>query len=197
MALRLARTNAEAHLYIELHPCEACGETEFNPASSVIEADGDLASRYAGPCPRCGTPREFLFRIPEEIILPDLDEPVFGDERPSVLIDAGEWLWLADLIARSTPAQPEAGMTALDRRQARVDLRTAAAAVGEAAKFVPADGDAVPAEAIWSSRGQAVYHDEPGRFRRRRLDVVQQTYRRLADRFSDPPRRSARASTGR
>jgi hypothetical protein len=184
MALRLARTNAEAHLYMELHPCENCGETEFAPASSVIVVDGDLASRYTGPCPRCAAPREFVFRIPEEVIFPDIEEPVFGDDSPSVLIDAGEWLWLADLIARSVPAEPADGMPVEDRRQVRIDLRTAAAAVSEAAKFVPPDADRVPADAIWTERGRAVYAAEPGRFGRRRLEVVQGTYRRLADRFA-------------
>jgi hypothetical protein len=185
MALRLARTSAEAHLYMELHPCETCGETEFHPGSSVLLAEGDLVSRYAGPCPRCGIPREFTFRIPEEIIFPDEDEPTFGDEQPSELIDAGEWLWVADLIARNTPAEPEDGMTGAERRQAFIDLRTAAAIVGEAAKFVPPDGDAVPAAAVWSERGRAVYEDEPGRFRRMRLEVVQRTYRELAERFAE------------
>jgi hypothetical protein len=151
----------------------------------VIVAEGDLASRYAGPCPRCGTPREFIFRIPEDVLFPDAEEPVFGDDRPSELIDAGEWLWLADLIARNTPAEPEDGMTAQELREARVDLRTAAAAVGEAVKFVPPDADAVPAEALWSDRGRAVFEDEPGRFRRARLEVVQRTYRELAGRFTD------------
>jgi hypothetical protein len=184
MALKLARTNVEAHLYMELHPCESCGETEFSPGSSVIVVGDDLASRYAGPCPQCGNPREFTFRIPEEVLFPDEDEPVFGDDRPSELIDAGEWLWVADLIARNTPAEPEDGMTAGDRRQAFLDLRTAAAVVGEAAKFVPPEGEAVPASAVWSDRGRAVYEDEPGRFRRVRLEVVQRTFRELAERFS-------------
>jgi hypothetical protein len=183
MALRLARTSAEAHLYMELHPCETCGETAFSPASSIIEAEGDLANRYAGPCGRCGTPREFTFRLPQEILFPDDDEPSFGDERPSELIDAGEWLWVADLIARNTPAQPEPGMTGGERRQAFIDLRTAAAVVGEALKFAPPGAEAVPAGAVWIERGQTVYATEPGRFRKIRLEAVQQTYRRLAERF--------------
>ena len=183
MAIRLARTNAEAHLYMELSQCENCGEREFEPASSVVFVDGDLASRYTGECPRCGIHREFVFRIPEEIIIPDPEEPVFGDDRPSQLIDAGEWMWVADLIARSAPAEPEDGMSDDDRRQARIALRTAGAAVGEAAKFVPPGADAVPSDAVWSDRGRAVFQEEPGRFGVRRLGVVQGTYRRLADRF--------------
>jgi hypothetical protein len=184
MPLRIARTNAEAHLYMELNPCENCGETEFQPASAVIVAEGDLASRYAGPCPRCGFQREFVFRIPEEVIFPDPAEPRFGDDQPSVLIDAGEWLWVADLIARNVPAEPDDGMTADDRHRVLIDLRTAAAAVTEAMKFIPPGADTVPPDGVWSARGRGVYDDEPGRFRRIRLDAVQRTYRRLAERFA-------------
>lgn len=185
MPLRVARTNAEAHLYMELTPCENCGEREFEPTDTIIMADGDLASRYSGTCPRCGVYREFVFRLPDEPMIPLREEPVFGDDTPSSLIDAGEWLWIADLIARSTPAEPEEGMSAAERQQIRVELRTAAAAVGEAAKFAPPGADAVPADALWSDRGRAVYEDEPGRFRLSRLQVVQRTYRGIADRFTD------------
>jgi hypothetical protein len=184
MALRLARTNAEAHIYMEMSPCGACGEHELVPDHGVIEVDGDLASRYTGRCPRCDAAREFVFRIPEQVIFPDEEEPVFGDERPSELLDAGQWLWLADLIARNTAAEPTEDMHPEQRRQSRIDLLTAAAAVDEALKFVPARADAVPPDALWSETGRDVYEREPGRFRRRRLGVVHQTYRDLAQRFS-------------
>jgi hypothetical protein len=187
MPLRVARTNAEAQLFMELNPCENCGEREFEPADTIIVVEGDLASRYSGTCPRCGIYREFLFRIPDEPIIPNPEEPVFGDDTPSALIDAGEWMWIADLIARSSPAEPEEGMSAADRQQIRMELRTAAAAVGEAAKFVPPGGDRVPYDAVWSDRGRAVYEDEPGRFWLPRLQVVRRTYREIADRFEDQP----------
>ena len=184
MALRLARTNAEAHVCMEMSPCDTCGETEFAPDHGVVVVDGDLASRYAGVCPRCGTSREFVFRIPEEVIFPDGEEPSFGDERPSELLDAGQWLWLADLVVRGTAAEPTGDMTAEQRRQARIDLLTAAAAVDEVLKFVPPGADAVPPETLWSETGRALYAREPGRFRSPRLGAVRQTYRDLARRFS-------------
>ncbi|MGX7674411.1 hypothetical protein [Plantactinospora sp. DSM 117369] len=182
MALRLARTSAEAHLYMELHPCESCGESGFEPASSVVEAEGDLASRYTGSCPSCGTAREFTFRIPDEILLPGDEDLRFGDDRPSELLDAGEWLWLADALARGAPAQPS-GVGAEDRQSARIDLLTAASALSEVLKFVPAGADAVPAEALWSGRGREIYAAGPGRFRRLRLEAVRDTYRDIAARF--------------
>lgn len=35
MAIRLARTNAEAHLFMELNQCEHCGERESEPSDPV------------------------------------------------------------------------------------------------------------------------------------------------------------------
>ena len=67
MTLKLARSSIEAHLYMQTVPCEVCGETDFDPDSSVVSIDGQLASRYAGACPRCGTTREVTFRLPDEI----------------------------------------------------------------------------------------------------------------------------------
>jgi hypothetical protein len=180
MAALPTRSNAEAHLYMELHPCERCGGIELAQGSSVILVDGELATRHAGDCTRCGAAREFVFRLPEQEPFPDEEEPSFGDDQPSEIIDAGEWLWLADLIAQATPAGT-GDLTEEDRHQARFDLRTAAAAVAEAIKFVPPDAEAVPAESLWSSRGRAVYQDEPGRFRLPRLQAARRSLRDLAD----------------
>jgi hypothetical protein len=183
MALRLARTSAEAHLYMELNPCEACGESSFDATSSVVEAEGGLASRYTGTCPSCGGPREFTFRLPGQILVPSDEDPQFGDDLPSELLDAGQWLWLADVLASDTPADPT-GLAADQRRQARIDLLAAASALAEVLKFIPAGADSVPWEALWSSRGRDVYAAEPGRFRRLRLEAVRDTYRGIAARLA-------------
>jgi hypothetical protein len=169
MALPLARTNAESHLYMDLHPC-ACGEASFTRQSAVVEAEGDLASYYSGPCARCGTAREFLFRLPAEILAPTPGEVRFGDDRPSELLDPGEWLRLADAYASH-------GRTNASRLSA--DLATAVAAMDEVLKFVPAGADAVPETAFWSDAGRAVHAAEPGRFRTSRLEAVRDTYRQL------------------
>lgn len=39
-ALPLARTNAEAHLYMSLQPCPTCGETRCQYRSSVVRLEG-------------------------------------------------------------------------------------------------------------------------------------------------------------
>lgn len=175
-ALLLARTNAEAHIYMDLHPC-GCGEGNFARSSSVIEAAGDLASRYSGSCTGCAGLREFVFRVPEEVILPTPGSVVFGRGGQSELLDAGEWLFVADRYAKIAPVQVSPGTEAA--RVGRQQLATAEAAMGEVLTFIPTGADAVPSKALWSERGRAIYNAEPGRFHRGRLEVVRDTYRQI------------------
>jgi hypothetical protein len=179
MVLPVARTTAEAHLYIELHAC-TCGEARVPRDSSVVATeDGDLASRYTEECPRCGTHREFVFRLPQEILMPSADEFRFGGADPSQLLDPGEWASVADTYASSVPLDTS-GLGPDQRRQVRTVLDRAAAALDEVLKFVPAGGDEVPAAAFRTERGRTVYVQEPGRFRRARLIAVRDAYRGLA-----------------
>lgn len=174
--LPLARTNAEAHIYMDMHPC-VCGESSFARDSAVIEAAGDLASRYEGSCPGCGALRQFVFRVPEEVILPRPGAVVFGAGGSSELLDAGEWLFVAGRYARIAPAKVVPGTEAA--RVARQQLATAAAAMDEVLAFIPKGANAVPYKSLRSKRGRAVYKEQPGRFRRERLEVVRDTYRRI------------------
>jgi hypothetical protein len=180
--LRLSRTPAEAHLFMDLHPCEVCGKEEFERAAGLLWVDGWLASRYTGACPDCGDPREFTFRVPDDTPLPDPDNPSFGGETPSELLDAGEWVWVADYMASCVPAEPD-GLDHDERLWARRELRRAAAAVAEARKFAPPNFDAVPAEVLWSPTGRAFYAQDPYRFEIVRLNLVESVYRELADGF--------------
>jgi hypothetical protein len=186
VALPVARTNTEAHLFMDLNPC-ACGETAFERSSSVVPYEGGLASLYRGRCARCGEEREFVFGLPAEILIPSGREVVFGGDAPSQLLDAGEWLWVADRYARSVPAGAER-LTGPDREQVRTRLATAAAALAEVLKFVPPGADAVPRAALWTDRGAAVYVAEPGRFAADRLKAVREVYRETLDRFDGPAR---------
>jgi hypothetical protein len=166
----LARTNAEEHLYMQLHPCPTCG-TVFEPSSSVVLIDGVLASRFSAPCPLCGQMREFTFRLPEQVLLPDPDRVFFGRSgEVSELIDAGEWLMVSDQYARSVPAQL-AGLDTDSLVQARRTLTAAVSALDEVLNFIPEGADEVPAEAFWTERGRARHAAEPTRFRRVRLDA--------------------------
>jgi hypothetical protein len=180
MTLPLARTNSEAHVYMDLHPCE-CGATG-GLRSAVVEAAGDLASRYFGECESCGEFREFLFRLPDRAVVPRPGMVVYGDGSPSELLDPGEWLWVADHNANAVPVDI-AGLDAAGLRRARLRLAAAEAAIGEVLAFVPPDGISVGPEEFASELGQALYDREPGRFDRDRLEVVRAAYRELLARI--------------
>ncbi|MBN6056461.1 hypothetical protein JYK22_31325 [Nonomuraea sp. RK-328] len=162
----MARTRDEALLYLDLTPC-ACGSVETPWESGVVGVAEELAVAYAGICSDCGAEREYVFGLPERETAPH-GWPTFGGEEPSQLIDAGEWLWVADQVASSVPPDPEEGARALSM---------ARAAVEEVLKFVPAGRDRVPEQGFWTDRGLRVRTAEPGRFRVERLLVVRDTYR--------------------
>jgi len=173
MVLPVARTRDEAHLYLDLHPCERCGGVDVAWDSAPV-VDGTPARRYAGVCGECGASREFVFAEPERSLEPGPDVAVlFGGSEPSRLLDPGEWMLVADLCAQAAAvpegAEPDA--------EARYSLAVAVAAVEEIIKFLPPGGDAVPEPAFSSARGRTVYHQERGRFHRRRLYLVRNSYR--------------------
>ena len=180
----LARTNEEAHLYMELRPC-VCGETDFDATSSVAQVGGSWVSRYAGRCAECDRERVFEFRQPDEIAVP-ADGSWAPGAAPSELLDAGEWLLVADAYG-SSDADP-AGLSTTAREQVRTDLAAAAAALDEVLKFLPAGADEVPEPAFWSAQGRAVRDAEPGRFRRVRLEAARRVYRTALAAFGEPPR---------
>ncbi|MFI7026224.1 hypothetical protein [Micromonospora sp. NPDC049900] len=167
----LSRTNAEAHLYMDLRPC-SCGDARFPRQSAVVAlADGELASRYTGACAGCGREREFVFRLPPGLGTPGTGFRYGGDE-PSELLDPGEWLLVADAYAGQVSANADGD----SGPPARAALTRAVAALDEVGKFIPADRDAVPPETFASDRGRHLHRREPGRFRRDRLRAVRETY---------------------
>ena len=178
--LPVARTRDEAQLYMDLHPCDACGGVDVTWHSALTERDGSPARRYSGQCGGCAAAREFVFALPERPELPGPDDVVFFGTDRSQLLDAGEWLLVSDLCAQagSIPAGSDA-----ERSGARESMAIAAAAVTEVLKFVPAGAEEVPDSGFWSDRGRTVRDREPGRFRRRRLNIVRDTYRDALDRM--------------
>lgn len=174
-ALPLARTNAEAHLYLELQPCPNCGAPHCEFRSSVVSLDGVLASRYSGECPHCGLARSYEFRLPEQILPPPASTVRFGGTEPSELIDPGIWLWYADDLGGRVPTD-DPGFDARQRRSAKHAVATALAAVEEVLKFIPPGADRVPADSFTSPEGRSVLAQEPGRFARERLEAIRDFY---------------------
>ncbi|MEV7225655.1 hypothetical protein AB0M79_01355 [Polymorphospora sp. NPDC051019] len=176
MVLPAARTRDEAHLYLDLHPCDRCLSVSTTWDSTLTSVDGIPARRYAGVCDDCGTGREYLFALPEHAAGTRPGTVHFGGSQPSELLDPGEWLLVADLTA-------EAAAAATDPAEAAESTGIALAAMVEILKFVPAGADAVPADLFRTERGRTVYRQEPGRFRRRRLEIVRDAYRDALDRI--------------
>jgi hypothetical protein len=161
----VARTRNEALLYFDLNPC-VCGSVETEWDGGVVSVDGRLATRYDGTCARCGAARQYVFALPSDETAPE-GWPTFGGVEPSQLVDAGEWLWVADLTASDVPPDPEGAGRA---------LAMACAAVEEVLKFIPPGGDRVPDQGFWTDRGREFRDAEPGRFRRERLEVLRDHY---------------------
>jgi hypothetical protein len=178
---KLARTNAEAHLYMAYQPC-SCGARGLagRPRSAVARIDGDLLSRYHVACVACGRERTFEFRIPEQIMMPPAHGVQFGGDEPSELFDAGEWMLIADDHASRVPAVGSG--PASDGADPERTLAIAVAALDEILKLIPPGADECPPSAFTSERGRAVRDAEPGRFRVARLRAVREVYASLARR---------------
>jgi hypothetical protein len=174
MPFAVARSRDEAHLYLDLHPCDECGSVDTTWDSALVLVDGELANRYAGTCAGCGTKREFWFGLPAREMMP-VGFPTFGGPEPSQLLDAGQWRWVADLTSGELPAG--------DLDEARRSLAIAGAAVEEVVKFIPPGEDEVPQRAFWSEQGRQAYDAEPSRFTLDRLLAARTAYREQAERY--------------
>jgi hypothetical protein len=179
MTLR-ARTNAEAHLYMDLHPCE-CGDAGFKRDSALYDTGEVLHTVYEGTCTSCGSPRRFEFEMPDE--LPRLERYGYGGDDPSTIIGADEFMAVSDQRARTVPASP-AGLDAPSLTRARRDCDVALAAIEEVIKLIPDGSDRVDVDALRTAPGKQAYLRDPGRFGRLRLEAVRDAYRGVADKLA-------------
>lgn len=147
MALPYARSIAEEHLYMRLHPCR-CGSGESVPVSHATgRAEQGAVDENVERCTGCGTEREFLFRIPG--LVPRYDDR-YGGADPSQIIDAGQWQGLAW-------AQIVRAMNLGDRpAEKRAHFLEAIEYLKELQKFIPAGDEAVPESAFFTERGRRI-----------------------------------------
>ena len=158
-----ARSSAEAHLYMAIHPCGDCGDADFDATVRTALAGDDVVTVFSGPCRSCRAEREFRFRID------DATADEFGGATPSTIIDAGQWLRCADRILETTP-NTVLGVPAEEWQARHFLFRTAAGSVGEALKFIPHGADGVPPQGFWTDEGRAEHARAPQRFRRAELE---------------------------
>jgi hypothetical protein len=172
-----ARTFAEAHLYMDIHPC-GCGMSQFDrDATALTQRDGTIAIRFAGDCRQCGAPRDFTFQVPERPGGPPVAYSFsFPDDGPSGLIDPGQW-WAAAQTYGSIAEEVAGGVDAArawrdpDSWADMVSiLVNSAAAVDEVLKFLPVGAQAMPVGAFWTGTGRGVRQAAPEGFRRDSLE---------------------------
>ncbi|BCJ32406.1 hypothetical protein [Actinocatenispora sera] len=157
MSMPRARTRSEAYVYMDLVPCP-CGENEFAPDVDVLDPEPPRVLRYVGECPRCGRSREFVFELAEPPAAPPTGYVLgYGDE-PSTIIDAGQWLLVAEMCRRVLEQVADSGesLTASQVPAVHDTVLLAAAAVDEIRKFLPAGAEELPADAFWTEQGRAV-----------------------------------------
>jgi hypothetical protein len=174
-----ARSMAEARLYMDLQPCSGCARRGFAEPGRLVEHGESLAVDSRGYCPRCGAARSFTLLLADERVAPR----GFGNADASTLIDAGEWLLLAEELGTRVPAAAEA-LDREGRARARAELERALAALAEVVKVIPAGAERPPAAAFFSERGVQAHRDQPGRFTRTRLEATRQVWRALAARLA-------------
>lgn len=172
MWLPYARTFDEAYLFMDLRPCP-CGESDFDKTSTTVLEGAEPAVAFSGDCTGCGRHRRFSFQVPDTV--PELGTGVrFGGDEPSRLLDAGEWLGVAELFETNARelAEVAGDAGAVDEDELGYLTEASLAAFDEVVKFLPAgDGpdDAVPEGAFWSQPGRAILELSPGRFTRAEL----------------------------
>ena len=169
-----ARSYAEVFLYMDLHPCQ-CGSTLFKFKSSKRFTDHHTLCKYHGHCEDCGNPREINFVLPE-FILPYSDIFTYGGDKPSSLIDAGQFLMVSDQYARSVPASIE-NQDKLQLEAGIQRLQIAIAALEEILKFIPENGDRLCEDDFFTSGGLQFYLSQPNNwFSRGRLNALHDAY---------------------
>ncbi|HEY8473820.1 MAG TPA: hypothetical protein VIL37_14455 [Natronosporangium sp.] len=171
----VSRSTEESHLYMYLHPCR-CGEAEFEwQDHEIVTGNGWLVAIYSGECGRCGRPRSFEFALAPE---PSPPPPALGGDQPSRIIDPGEFLATAEELAADVPADP-AEVDDDEFHAARDAVAFAVACVDEVLKFIPAEAELVPTEAIRRAASRRRYRRAPEQFSRRWLTERRDEYRRL------------------
>lgn len=165
MALPYARSIAEEHLYMRLHPC-VCGSvagTGIRHGTGVI-AQG-LTSDHEFVCKGCGAERRFVFRLPG--LAPRYDD-MYGGPDPSQIIDAGEWRMVAldamgraQLLRRQSTGVRKIFGRGDQKPQLRRAFEEALASYQEMLKFIPPAADTIPDSAFFTENGRRIRAREP------------------------------------
>lgn len=185
MTLPLARSTWECHAFFGLSRCPSCGGGGLEMTEHALRrtAGGDV-SDYTTACRRCEQELRFRFRRTDD----EPPFPAFGGDRPSELLDAGQYLELAEEAAGDVPDDPADidpdGPGDLTLEDAFEEIAIAVAAMEETLKFIPPGEFAVARDALWTDESRNRYDRDPETFQRRHLIAVLGAYREVYAAYS-------------
>jgi len=176
MSAMRAHSPGEARLYLKVTPCSACGQGPWETQQAGADSTAPAASpdrllTLNARCAHCGAERAFVFQCsPADPGRPadarhhaePAGETINPTERPSEIIDLGQWLSLFHLLAETAEGPSE-------KPEARRDAWLAAQCLDEALKFYPSD-DELPAESAFTTdASRQAFAEHPEWFARQRL----------------------------
>jgi hypothetical protein len=161
-----SRSVAERHFYLMVLVCENCAQGPFELVSTEQTSDQTQDIWYIR-CKHCGQGRRLLFDhttllIDEPTALADTLPVVSPTEKPSSLIDVGQWLALFFRIL-SVAADEK------DRKESQRLGYEATLCLEEALKFYRPDSDLPSPEAAWTESSIQRLREHPEIFVRSRL----------------------------
>jgi len=161
-----AYTLREAQYYLTVTSCRGCGKGPWL-IESVAESDrpGE-PTIIAGRCKACQAQGNFAFlcdyQLPGDGPQAELINPT---DRPSRIIDLGQWLSLFYLLVESASSDESHTGTRKTGYQAALCL-------AEALKFY-GDGELPPESAFFSETTATAYRNHPEKFARQKLRDIQ------------------------
>jgi len=164
----IARTVAEAHLFMDI-----AGAAPGKRGHQLKAAGDTLVSVYHCETDRGVRAFEFVVEATE------IDGGAFGGEAPSRLLGPAQFLLESDRLTREVPGSPD-GLDSTQRAAAQRRLNRAALCLDEVLKFFTDGKGRLSLGDMRTVTGGHLYRREPGRFDRARVEVVAQTYRKLA-----------------
>lgn len=147
-----ARSIAEEHLYIRLHPCRCGQQVDVSTLAhaSAIASDRTIISVFSGKCAACGSSLRYEFEVPDDA---PRGRVSLGGAVPSAIIDPGTFYIASEQCAQQG------------------DLELAIACLQEVLKFIPPGEDKVPASCFRGAASARVALERPEQFTRRVIEA--------------------------
>ncbi len=160
-----ARSENEIRYYLMVMPCPACGHGHWEAGAVQREPEGRRIEMECR-CSQCGRQGRFVFDCECEM---PADGPqaecINLTDKPSRIVDLGQWVSLFSLLV-------ESAATSDTKTQTRRQSFQAAMCLAEALKFY-GDDELPPQTAFFSDATRDMFREHPERFARQKLRDMQ------------------------